>query len=66
MTTTSPSKESIAMEVVRDKLKLYIDKYAHIGNECVKYSLYNHRTKTAVKKEVSQAECLRIYEEIYA
>lgn len=53
------------LEVVRDKLRAYIDKYATIKDNTVEYSFYDHKTRVATKRVLSLAECTRITEELY-
>lgn len=63
---TQHTGQDRALEIVRDKLRTYIDKYAKIVGNAVEYSFYDHKTRTATKKEVSLAECVRITEELYS
>lgn len=58
-------RDQLALEIVRDKLRVYVDKYARIKGSTVTYSLYDYKSKKVTQKELSLAQCKTVVGELY-
>ena len=58
-------RDQLALEIVRDKLRVYVDKFARIKGDSVSFSMYDYKTKIVTKKEIPLAQCKQVVGELW-